>query len=203
MAAPRCPEVTAESPHDHPQETTTWRRGDSKIVAQYWNLGVRCAVVLVFLVSTASKVSGPSAFAEFITSARTIGGLSARQARPVAVAVVGVETAVVILTTLPATAVAGLCLAGWALIGFAVAVGRAIRHGRAVACRCFGSSSTPLGVTQIIRNVALAGLTVSGLLAGPPAAPTPAGMVLALAGGALVATVVVRFDDIVDLLMIR
>lgn len=169
----------------------------------YWNLGVRCTVALVFLVSTASKLSGRSAFAEFVAATRTVGDLPGRYARPVAAAVVAVEAATAVLTALPATSAAGLCLAASVLVGFALAVGRTVRRGGAASCRCFGPSPGPLGVTQIVRNVVLAGAALGGLSAGAPVAPVPAGVALALGAGALAAIVVVRFDDVVDLFVIR
>lgn len=169
----------------------------------YWNLGLRCAFVAVFLVSAASKVRGRSAFAEFAASARAIGGLPAGRAAPVAVAVVAVEAAVAVLTALPATATAGLGLAAAVLVGFSAAIVRALRREQTVRCRCFGPSATPLGRVHVVRNLALAALAVTGLYTGPPAGLAPAGVVLALCAGALVAAVAVRFDEIVELFLIR
>ena len=170
---------------------------------QYWNLGVRCAIAVVFVVSTASKLTSRSAFADFVASARNIGGLRRRQAGPVATVVIAVEAAAAVLTAVPATAAAGLCLSTGVLVGFAYAVARAVRQRRAGPCRCFGPSRTPLGRGQVVRNLALAVVAVSGVLAGQPGTVTPAGAALAICGGALAAAVVIRFDEIVELFVIR
>ena len=169
----------------------------------YWNLVLRCAFVAVFAVSASSKLRGRSALAEFVASTRTIGGLSTAWARPVAAGVIVVEAAVAVLAAVPATGTVGLGLAAVVLAGFAVAIARAIRHDRAVSCRCFGPAAAPLSQLHVVRNLVLAGLAVTGLIVGPPAGLAPVGVALAVCGGALVAVIAVRFDEIVELFVIR
>jgi len=51
----------------------------------------------------------------------------------------------------------------------------------------------------VARNLSLAALAITGLLAGTPASAHPAGVALAMFAGALAATALIRVDEIVDL----
>ena len=68
-------------------------------------------------------------------------------------------------------------------------------------CRCFGSSTTPLGRRHVVRNTLLTTAAAAGLvgvLAGAPDGLTSGGAVLAVVAG-LRGCLVVMFDDVVDL----
>ncbi|MGC7094283.1 MauE/DoxX family redox-associated membrane protein [Amycolatopsis lurida] len=171
-------------------------------MTQYWHIGIRCAIGLVFLVSSVSKVTGRNAFTAFTDSARRLGSLPAPLAGPVAAAVVAAEFAVWILLVLPGTAapVAGLLLAVVLLLGFAVAALRAIRRGVGTPCRCFGGSATRLGPRHVVRNFLLAAAAATAVAATPARLPAqPGALVMALFAGLLAGGLIVLLDDLVGL----
>ncbi|MEV5552149.1 MauE/DoxX family redox-associated membrane protein [Nonomuraea wenchangensis] len=166
-------------------------------------LTARCALGLVFLVAVIGKVRGRAAYEAFRRSVPELVPLPRGAASAVLPAlVVAAECAVVVLLAVERTAAAGLALAAAVLLAFTAGIGRALRAGVRASCRCFGMTPSPLGRLHLVRNLALAALAVAGaaaVLAGAPGQPHPAGVALAVAGGALLALPAVFADDLAAL----
>ncbi|MFG1612176.1 MauE/DoxX family redox-associated membrane protein [Nonomuraea wenchangensis] len=169
----------------------------------YLALTARCALGLVFLVAVIGKVRGRAAYEAFRRSVPELVPLPRGAASAVLPAlVVAAECAVVVLLAVKSTAAAGLALAAAVLLAFTAGIGRALRAGVRASCRCFGMTPSPLGRLHLVRNLALAALAVAGasaVLAGAPGQPHPAGVALAVAGGALLALPAVFADDLAAL----
>jgi hypothetical protein len=177
---------------------------------------------LVFAVSAVSKVSGRVAFREFESALRALRLVPPRLVMPLAGTVVAVEFAVpVALVTgslqagslLPgahpgapiagATA-AGLLLAVLLLLAFIGVTVRSVHRRAAVPCRCFGTGGAPLGYPHVARNALLIAIAVTGWWApGAGTSYQAAGITLAIAGGAVAASLLIRFDDVVDVFAAR
>jgi uncharacterized membrane protein YphA (DoxX/SURF4 family) len=169
-------------------------------VADYLPLGARVALGLVLAVSLISKVRGRVAVAAFATSLEGLRLVPERAATPVAVTVLGVEAVVCVLLALPAGA--GLIAATGLMALYTAVVGVVLRRGERAPCGCFGSADDqPLGWPQLGRNLFLATLGLIGLVTAGHGAGgyTVAGAGLTVAAAALVALLVIRLDDIVDL----
>jgi len=130
-------------------------------------LAVSCRVLLalVFVVSVTSKVYSRRSFAAFGQSARRLGTLRPGLVRPVAIAVIAAELAVVgLLASPPAAAgAAGFAGAGLLLTVYCAAIIRALGRGERVPCRCFGPSGE-LRWRHVARNVGLVGVALLGLV---------------------------------------
>jgi hypothetical protein len=170
--------------------------------------GCCCLVGLVFAVSSASKLRGRAAFDEFIRTTRvlavaTIPGYQVSRvgARRMGVAVVSGEIAVPVLMVVPGTAGIGLGIAIVLLTVFGVGIAAAMRRGLRTSCRCFGSSSAPLGPRHLVRNALLVAAAATGLAFGPDriGSADPAGLAVAGAGAVVLVALVVRLDDLIDL----
>jgi hypothetical protein len=168
----------------------------------YLPLGTRIVIGVVLGVSLVGKVRVRAPIATFAAS---IGGLRlvpGRAARAVATAVLVTEVAVCGLLAVPMTYQLGLGLGVALMSMYAVVVGSVMRKGVRAPCGCFGSSDErPLGYPQLVRNLLLVGIGALGLLtsADPPANLHTAGVAIVVAAAVLLAMVVVRLDDIVDL----
>lgn len=158
----------------------------------------RTLLGVVFALALAGKLRGRRSFARFAASLREIGWLPtpARAAAPFAV--VAVEGVSVLLLAVPATVPAGFALALVTLAGFTASVGWSLRRGETVRCQCFGSDTGPMGVSQVARNCVLLAAAAAGLLASVAdrSRPAAAGIAVAVAGGALSAVLVARWDDL-------
>ncbi|HZN71741.1 MAG TPA: MauE/DoxX family redox-associated membrane protein [Micromonosporaceae bacterium] len=176
------------------------------------NVGVACAglIVTVFATSSASKVHSRRAFADFRRSTRVmftalVGArfATAAAAAVIAWAVVVAEMVTVSLVVFPATAAAGFGLACVVLVGLSMAMAATVRSRQAVSCRCFGASAVPVKSWHLWRNALLLAVAVGGLVAGavkPDGSVTPTASVIAVAVGVVVAVLLIRFDDLVELL---
>ncbi|CAM5304619.1 MauE/DoxX family redox-associated membrane protein [Streptomyces abikoensis] len=165
-------------------------------------VGIQCLIGVVFLASSAGKVTGRRAFDRFVSSVAGMQVVSFRSARPVARAVVAAEGAVwvCLAVPVPAATVVGLALAAGLLAAFTAGIALSLRRGVRTPCRCFGSSASPLGPRHIARNLALTAAAVTGaaaVTAGGTAAP--AGAAVAALGGLLLGGLVTALDDILDL----
>ncbi|HZR55085.1 MAG TPA: MauE/DoxX family redox-associated membrane protein [Streptosporangiaceae bacterium] len=106
--------------------------------------------------------------------------------------------------SVPVAAAALAC--GTVLAGvLAAGVIAVVRSGTKASCACFGAKAgRELSGAHVGRNVALLALLIAGLIAnafrhGTPAAPAAAATVVAIVAGAVVALLLIRFDDLVDL----
>jgi hypothetical protein len=162
---------------------------------QYVALACRVAIGVVFLVAVLGKMRGRSAFAGFRVSVRGLVPLGPRASTALSSAVVLAEGCVVVLLAIPGTVRVGLMLAGTVLVGFCAGIVRAMRSGSTTPCRCFGATGTPLGRRHLVRNAGLLAFVAAGLVPGPTA-PHPAGVALILLFGAVLAFIVIFFDEL-------
>ncbi|GGL03619.1 MauE/DoxX family redox-associated membrane protein [Planomonospora parontospora] len=171
----------------------------------YVLLGCQVLVAVVFAAAVAGKRSG-EAFAEFTASTgRLLPPRLAGWRQPAARAVFAAELAVPVLVAVPATAVAGFTLSLVLLTAFTAGIAGALRRGERAPCRCFGSSATRLGPADLVRDLFLIVVALTGVMAALlvpagrawPASPATAALtaVAALAGAALV----IRLDDLIAL----
>ncbi|MER6514835.1 MauE/DoxX family redox-associated membrane protein [Nonomuraea sp. NPDC001636] len=179
--------------------------------------GGQCLIGVVFAMSALSKIRGRTARAEFV---RATGALltallghrtGPRTARWAAAVVVVAESAVPVLIAAqvlhPLASVVGSAAAAVLLGLFSVAIVRALRRGVRTSCRCFGTSQAPLGRRHLARNLGLLAVALTCGAALPQARSQawsqawsqPAGA--AVAGGAalVLAVLVSRLDDLVEL----
>jgi hypothetical protein len=108
-----------------------------------------------------------------------------------------------VLLAAPATVPAGFLLGAGLLVVFTGAILQAIRRERRTPCHCFGASTTPLGMPHAIRNALLLAACAAGFagtLWSVEPARNPGGLVVALTVAAAAVLLVVRLDDIVELL---
>ena len=151
-----------------------------------------------------------AAWRDFAESLRRLGLLPGRLVGVTAVAVVAAEVTVLlglsaavagVLDLVPAGPVVrfgGLVVAAALLGVLTVGIALALRRGTSAPCACFGASTRPLGGRHLVRNTLLLLVTAGAL--GTPAGPVaPAGVLLGVAAGALVAVLLVRLDDLVEL----
>ncbi|WP_020525511.1 MauE/DoxX family redox-associated membrane protein [Catelliglobosispora koreensis] len=156
----------------------------------------RCLLATVFVVSAASKVSGSG---EFVTALRAMTGVSGRLSVAMAAAVVLAEAAAVVLLLVPATAIAGLLLTAGLLVAFSLAILRALGKGNTASCQCFGASTSPLSRRHLWRNGVLLAVAVVAQASGP-SQPGAQQFAIALITAALPALLVIRLDELADLL---
>ncbi|MET9629754.1 MauE/DoxX family redox-associated membrane protein [Lentzea sp. NPDC006480] len=152
---------------------------------------------LVLLISAVSKVRGRSDYADFVASVPAFG-VPARWIRPFAVLTVVAEFGIALLL-LVGFWTAGLVLAAGMFAVLTAVVWRAVSRRSGAVCRCFGRARTTLTHRHTARNAFLLGVAVLGLSAVDNAFdPAVAG--LAAAVGVIGAVLVVRFDDLADLI---
>jgi uncharacterized membrane protein YphA (DoxX/SURF4 family) len=160
----------------------------------------RALVGVVFLLAAGSKMIGPGAFRAFtgsVAALQPFPRFPGRLAPALAAAVLTAELAVPVLLMAGPAAPLGAALAAVMLTGFAAVLARAIAAGRDPQCRCFGATTAGRG--HVIRNLLLAAVAVVVAFAGPAAPVHPAGVVLAIAAGTLLAALFAYADELSDL----
>lgn len=162
------------------------------------DIACRGMLALVFLASAVAKAGN---FGGFVAAVRQLRLVPGTMPRPVARLVVAAEFGTVGLLLLPAPA-AGFGLAVVLAVLFSVVIEVSVRRGIRVPCPCFGASGDFLNRKQLVRNALLVVVAIVGLL-------SPAGTVdlveimISVAVAGFLAAVVIRFDDVADLLMPR
>jgi hypothetical protein len=157
-------------------------------------------LALVFLASAVAKAGN---FGGFVAAVRQLRLVPATTPRLVARLVVAAEFATVGLLLLPAPE-AGFGLAVVLAVLFSVVIEISVRRGIRVPCPCFGASGDFLNRKQLVRNALLVVVAVVGLVS--PAATGALELVeimISVAVAGFLAAVVIRFDDVADLLMPR
>ena len=162
---------------------------------EYLTVGIASLIGVVFASSAASKLLDYSGFRRSLPQ---LAPVRPDLLGPLAVMVIAAEAAVPVLLLIPPAKAAGFGLSAGLLTAFSVAIAIALRHGRRVPCRCFGSSRTPLGASHLARNTILLVLALAGELAAGGHLP-PAGVAVAAAAGLLCAIPFVALDDIIYL----
>ncbi len=172
----------------------------------YLSIACAAALALVFGISAAGKFGGEE-FRSFVASAGPLGLISRARRAIVARMVVAVEFFIV------AALITGSAVRSWSvlfpvftgaaalLVVFTAAITLSLSRGERAPCHCFGRSAAPLGVPQVVRNVLLLGIALTGSVASLVEAPHGAlpGTAVAICAGLVVGFVAVRFDDIVEL----
>lgn len=172
--------------------------------------GLIAVLGVVFVVSATSKAR---AWREFAGSLRPLGIVPDHLVPAVAVAVTAAEAAVAaglgwtwaatarLVPAVPWVAVGSLLGTGALLGVFTVGIALALRRGATARCACFGAAEQVLGPRHLVRNAVL--LLVTGAAVVLAVVDRPAGEPVAAlvgtAGGAVVALVVIRLDDLVEL----
>jgi uncharacterized membrane protein YphA (DoxX/SURF4 family) len=167
-------------------------------VLDLFAVGCRCLVAVVFVLSVSGKVCSRTAFAGFVGSVGTLVPRWRGRRRSIAAGVVAVETVIVVLLAVPATARVAAALAAVVLLGFTTAIVAALRRGSTASCRCFGASTVQLGRRHVVRNgLLLAAVAVATAIDQVPS--DPAWVVLAVIAGVIGGVLVALFDELVDL----
>ncbi|HEX6356430.1 MauE/DoxX family redox-associated membrane protein [Actinophytocola sp.] len=175
---------------------------------RYVVLGCDLLLIGVFAVSATGKLRSRAVFLDFCDSVRKVLGTRPDRARQLAAAVVAFE--VVTVPTLVFLPAVGFLVAMLLCVTFAVALGRAVRHAVREPCRCFGSSSAPLGWRHAARAATLSLIALAGevgvltgaVLTGPiwlPGPWHPGGISVAVGAAAILVALTVFYDDIADL----
>jgi hypothetical protein len=180
----------------------------------YLTVGLVSVLCLVFAVSAISKLRSRTGWRAFVTSLRDLGLLPGRLVAPVAVLVAGAE--VVLAIGLACTPLGALLDAPWwRPVGIAavvatllllsvltVGIRAALRRGSVARCACFGRAGRPLSRWHLVRNGLLL-LVAAGALAGLVLAGDgpvqPPGVLVAVLAGAVIAPLLIRLDDLVEL----
>lgn len=168
----------------------------------YLEVGTRCLLGSVFFISSLSKVAGSKAYRAFTASVRELRLLPSRLVGSAALLVVFTEFFVWGVLAVPHALAAfiGFTVAATALAVFAAAIFTAVHQGVRAPCRCFGTSSVPLGIRHAVRNVALAVVAVVGLAFVPASHPANGiGLALSVLGGLLLGVLIAMFDSIYEL----
>jgi hypothetical protein len=168
----------------------------------YVEFGCRCALLVVFALSSVGKVRSGTAFAEFRVATVALVPAAKGAATAVAAVVAGAEIAVVVMLAVPVTVPVGLLGAAGLLGAFTAAIAAALRRGNTEPCRCFGTSSAPLGARHLVRNALLCALACLALTLPRLELGTvePAALAMAAVAGLVVAGIVTNFDAVADLL---
>jgi len=172
----------------------------------YFVFGCRCLLLVVFVCSALGKLRGAGSFAAFRRATAELIPSARVRATPLAAAVIGAELTIVVLLAVPAIAWVGLGASLVLLLVFTAAVAAAVQRGSTAPCRCFGGSTSPLGVRHLLRNaglvlVAAAGSVVelAGMSGAGPVQTQPLGLVLAATVAVVLAALVLCFDALADL----
>lgn len=162
---------------------------------------VRLVLVFVLVAAVFGKLRGAESRRGYLKTFTDMG-LPVALRWPVAVGLVVAEVVTAVLLLVPATAAWGSVAA---VLLFGVLTGgvlRVVRSERKVSCNCFGASrDATLSGVHVGRNLALVALAFAalGLSLNGATAALPQAAVAAF-GALVVAAVVVRLDDLVDLL---
>jgi hypothetical protein len=172
-------------------------------VTSYLHLGAGVLLGLVLAASLVNKVRGRAAVRAFADALAGLRFASGRVALPLALFIIGVEASAGALLAYPATYLGGLLSVTALMATYAVAVAVVLRRDVRAPCGCFGSAGDrPLGYPQLVRNLLLVAVGIVGVATGAQSDHPlhPGGVVVTIAGTTLAAIVVIRLDDLVDLL---
>lgn len=157
--------------------------------------------MLVFLVSATAKLGS---FGGFVAAIRQVRLVPGRWPRPIARTVVAAEGAVAGLLLLPAGfAVAGFVLAILLCVVFGLMIELSVRRGIRVPCPCFGASADFLNRRHLVRNGILVAVAATGLAGFDLGRLAVAEIALGVVVAVFVAAVVIRFDDVVAVVLPR
>jgi hypothetical protein len=185
----------------------------------YFLLTVLVMAALVFGASAAGKLRSRAAFRSYRAALAGTGllpqrlgalwpALSSVLAVGELIVAAGLSAAAVLVVAAPerdtvVRLVLGLALGLAVLLSCVLVAGVRvlIRRGTRARCACFGASAgRPIGVLHLVRNAALLGLVLAAMasdLAGGPMRSGPvAAVVMAAVGGACLALLIIRWEDL-------
>jgi hypothetical protein len=162
----------------------------------YTSLACRCICCLVLAASSYGKLHSKPAFRDFISWIASLSALSVRVRTPLAATIAAGEVFAVLLIAIPRSYVAGMAVASCLFAAFSIGMLVILRSKRAVGCNCFGSSSGPVGIRHVVRNVLLCSIAVAGVASIGPRATDPAGVALAIGTAVVIATLLVFLDEL-------
>lgn len=165
-------------------------------------LTARLLLAAVLATAVIGKTRDRARWAEFVESVRGTLPLPPSWTPALAAATVAAEALTALLLLPAATAPLGLAAATALMCALTAVVVIGIRAPVPTACVCFGSTSTPMGARHLIRNLLLtaaAGTGTALVLLGTATAPAPATTALSALTAAVLAALVIRLDDLVDL----
>jgi hypothetical protein len=165
------------------------------------DIACRGMLVMVFLASAAGKARN---FGGFVAAVRQLRLVPGSWPRPVARVVVAAEVVAAGLLLLPAPA----ALAGFGLVVvlagvFAFVIEVSVRRGIRVPCPCFGAASDLLNRRQLVRNALLVVVAAVGSAGLDTGRLELVEVMVSLAVAVFLAAVVIRFDDVAELLVPR
>jgi len=165
------------------------------------DIACRGMLVLVFLASAIGKLGN---FGGFVAAVRQLRLVPGGWPRPVARMVVAAEAAAAGLLVLPSSfAAAGFVLVILLCAMFAVVIELSVRREIQVPCPCFGGSADLLNRRHLLRNAVLAAVAVVGLAGIQTGRPEFLAILISSVTAVFLAAVVIRFDDVADLLVPR
>ena len=152
------------------------------------------SLATIFVVSGVAKLTDRDGTREAVAGF----GVPPSLVQPVALGLAPAEIVVAVLVLVPATAAAGLVLALGLLLAFTAAVVIALRAGRRPECHCFGRiGGADVSARTVVRNLALAGLAVVGIVGlATSDPPSGAGVAVGILGGLAVAAVAVGVEGL-------
>lgn len=177
-------------------------------------LAVLALAACVYGASSGSKLASRTNYAAFRDGLAETSLVPSRLLPATAAILAGgeaiVATALLVALVLVAGGLAGSVLVaaaalacGTVLTGFlAAGVIAVVRSGTKAACACFGAKAgRELSGAHVARNATLLGLLVAGLIGNEfrHGTAAPAAAVVAIVAGGVVALLLIRFDDLVDL----
>ncbi|MFE1963112.1 MauE/DoxX family redox-associated membrane protein [Streptomyces sp. NPDC059479] len=112
-------------------------------------------ITLVLAAAVVGKARDTASFTAFTDAVAVLGRVPVRRAGALAAVIITLEAVTVLLLATPWFRGVGLLSATGLLTAFTYAVARALRSGKPVFCRCFGTSAGLVGPLQLVRNAVL------------------------------------------------
>jgi hypothetical protein len=166
----------------------------------YVDIACRSLLAAVFACSAVAKLRSRARFRRFRSWLRALPlPVVRRHSGVVAAAMAGTEIAVVALTAVPGTGLAGFAVAAAALAVFVTGTVVAILRGSTAPCECFGSSGAPLAMRHVARDTALLAVAVAGTITSGAHGARPGGTAVSIAAALVVAVLAVSADDVLSL----
>lgn len=150
---------------------------------------------LYVMVALAAAVIGKArAMEDFRDTLLDLPMVSARNSGAAALAVIGVEAAILVAVAVAPSVGMAAALAAFALMWTAILASLLAR--RPMMCNCFGGRARPVSWLDLVRNLALIGACALFLLSPPLGAPGLAGWLLLLGLGCIAFLISTNLDEI-------
>lgn len=164
-----------------------------------FGLAVRLLVAVLFLHSVGHALRSRANFAQFRSATTALSGIGSSLVTPLAATVLGMQAVAAGSLLVPAARQVGLGLSCVLLLGFAIALGSAVRRADGTTCRCFGPGGDVVRLAHVIRNLGLVAVLAAAWWLEPGdqllAEPTAVAALAAAVGAIIVA----HLDDVLYL----